>query len=561
MRTTTLLVTLVSLTLVLLMQSCGETTTRLDDDDGKNSPDSNQDIHFDNFCALVEDKLASRSPSQWWTDHFADVVNASQHPQDPNFVYRNWTLSLLASLSPEMLQQGVRARPSGYNFDHIADILHKRITGPDNSPPLKIAVVGGSVTRGQKCHEPVLPGAHRFQPTPCAWPSRVEHLINNLVGMELVKVYNLAVSATDLQFGTPLVKYWLFPQELLPDGPDVILSSYSTNEEILHVDTTTSVKYANRERERIQEFITASRMARPCRPPLVVFVDDYLGNRQDYILGEMTFNKVTTELAEWYGEVMHVSYADVVRRAIYANTNESIFTAPWPLETSGRYSGQPKVEVHFGMAGHVAIAWIFLYSMIEVVSGYCDNQAFQEKMKREGHKGVFPKAVVDLMNAVPPPELKPSLLLQSVSREWQANALYMRESQSECHVKAGTSKTPCAFAFLAGPDATVQNPQQLHDYLKPFMVKNKGWKPVMEYGGGGIVEKPGLVATGANASMTLRLTNLDKVVQKINLQRIKSYGNKWLGSKARFTVHIENPGKAAYKTEFVVGGYHTIESR
>ena len=41
---------------------------------------------------------------------------------------------------------------------------------------------------------------------------------------------------------------------------------------------------------------------------LVVFVDDYLGNRQDHILGKMTFNKITTKLVEWYGEVMHVSY-------------------------------------------------------------------------------------------------------------------------------------------------------------------------------------------------------------------------------------------------------------
>jgi hypothetical protein len=52
-------------------------------------------------------------------------------------------------------------------------------------------------------------------------------------------------------------------------------------------------------------------------------VDDYLGNPQDYIMGEMSLNKVVTELAEWYGNMWHVSYADVLRRAIYANTNET----------------------------------------------------------------------------------------------------------------------------------------------------------------------------------------------------------------------------------------------
>jgi len=209
----------------------------------------------------------------------------------------------------------------------------------------------------------------------------------------------------------------------------------------------------------------------------------------------------------------------------------------------------------------VAIAWSFLYAMVDVVSGYCDNQAFVNKMKREGREGVFPKSVLDLMNNVPPPELKPSLLLQKVSAEWRDNAIRMRASQSECRGKVNTNKSPCAFAFLAGPDATVQNPKQLGDYLKPFLVANKGWEPVMEFGAGGAVEKPGLVATGANASMTLHLTNIDTVVRMINLQRIKSYGDKWAGSKARFKVRVENPGKAAYNTQFDVGGNHIYESR
>jgi hypothetical protein len=293
-----------------------------------------------------------------------------------------------------------------------------------------------------------------------------------------------------------------------------------------------------------------------------VFVDDYLGNRQDHILGEMTFNKITTELAEWYGEVMHVGYADVVRRAVYANTEETIFTAPWPLETTGKYRDQPKVEVHFGMAGHVAIAWSFLYTMVDVLSGYCGNKAFVQRMKRQGHEGIFPSAVLDLMNTVPPPELKPSLLLQNVSREWQDNAVRMREIQSGCHDEAAVSaQMPCTFAFLAGPDATVRNPHELNDYLKPFLVSNEGWEAVMEYGAGTIVQKPGLIATRANASMTLRMTNLDRVVRMINLQRIKSYGDKWAGSKARFTLLIENPGKPVYKTEFDVDGYHNKETR
>lgn len=585
MRSTVILIALVGLILVLLIQEvnlgCSHLTTSLRLKKNKNAlvtvpcvrgdvdcsssaitiRDSEKQPYHDSFCSLVRHVRVSQSPSQWWTTHAYDILNASRHPQDSNFVYRNWTLSLLSSLTPAMLQQGIRARPSTHALKQVVDLLYKRITDPENSRPLQIAVVGGSVTRGQGCESPILPGTSRLDATSCAWPSRLEHLINTLAGVKVVEVYNLAVSATNLQFGTPIVKYWLYPQALLPDGPDVILSSYSTNEQVLRVDTTASVSYANEERDRVQDFIAASHMASvsACQePPLVIFVDDYIGNRQDYILGEMTLNKVVTELAEWYGQVMHVSYADVVRRAVYANTSESTFTSSWPLETSGKYRGQPKLDVHFGMGGHVAIAYSMLYAMLDVLAGYCDNQAFVDQMKRDGHEGVFPQPVWDLLDTVPPPELKPSLVLSSISAKWREKAARLRESYVEC--RKGEGKLPCAFAFLTGPDATVQNPEQLKEYLKPFLLSSKGWDPIMEFGSDGSVEKLGLIATGANASMTVRLTNVDQVVQVINLQRIKSYGDKWAGSKAELTLLVEYPDKAAYTTQFDVEGYHEAKN-
>jgi hypothetical protein len=290
---------------------------------------------------------------------------------------------------------------------------------------------------------------------------------------------------------------------------------------------------------------------------LVIFVDDYLGNpRQNLIMGEMTLNKVVTELAEWYGNMWHVSYADVLRRAIYANTNETIFTERWQLDETGRFHPH---QVHFGMGGHMAIAWTVMYAMVEAISDYCDNQAFVKKMKQEGYKGVFPESVLTLMNAVPPPKLSPKLLLSTITSEWQDAAARMRENDAACNGEI-LDETPCTFAFLAGPDATVQTPEQLNHYLQPFLVKNRGWKPLMEYGAYGNVEKPGLVADGANASMTLRMTNITKEVHTVNLQTIKSYGEKWADSRARFTLTVENQG-STYSTQFDVQGFHASKTR
>jgi hypothetical protein len=550
MRNNTLFVTVVAFAIVLVMRDSGHLARRtqvasqwrLKASDvvvGFRGVSSIDDSINDDFCSLVHSKL-TRTPSNWWTTHFLDIVAASQQAQDPNYIYKNWTMSLLASLTPEMLQKGIRNHPSAYSLGQILDIVHKRILDPGSSPPLKIAVVGGSVTRGEGCQKTFMPGAAQFYPTTCAWPARLERLINTLAGFQMVQVFNLAVSATKLSFGTPLVKYWLYPDDLLPQGPDVIIASYSTNEQGGPYDST---RYADEKRTLVNNFLSAVNNARPCRPPLVVFVDDYLGSLRDNIMGEMTYNKIVTELAEWYGNVWHVSYADVVRRAIYANTNETTFTSP---------------PVHFGMGGHMAIAWTALYAMAEAISRYCDNQAFVEKMKQEGREGIFPESVLNLMNTVQPPKLRPELLLSTVTSEWQDMALRARESRAEC--KETLDKIPCTFAFLAGPDATVQTPEQLKNYLLPFLVENIGWNPTMEHGAGGQVEKLGLLADGTNASMTLRMSNITKEVRTINLQAIKSYGNKWAGSLVRLTVTVETRGHV-FSTQFHMQGFHAIETR
>lgn len=110
--------------------------------------------------------------------------------------------SLLATLSPELLQQGIQARPSFYSFQHFATRIHQRITNPTKHPPLQILVVGGSVTRGHGCNESPVIDMH---PSDCAWPSRLETIVNALAGMELVKVYNVAVGATNIDFSASQV--------------------------------------------------------------------------------------------------------------------------------------------------------------------------------------------------------------------------------------------------------------------------------------------------------------------------------------------------------------------
>jgi hypothetical protein len=522
-------------------------------------------VKKDGICSLLGVPF---SASHLWTTHFLDILAASQHPADPQFLHKNWMASLLASLSPEMLQMGLRTRPSSEAFQRVLRIAEKRILDPMSSPPLKIAVVGGSVTQGGGCTTPPV-NVEGYKATRdaagCAWPKRFELLLNKLAGTEVVQVYNLAVGGTNLELATPLIKYWLYPEYLLPDGPDVIISSYSTNEQHTwpyRIDTTNSTTFADEKRTRVNNFISAVHNARPCdKPPFIVFLDDYLGNQQDRILGETTYNKIVTELAEWYGDVMHVSYADVVRRVVYADTNETTFTPPWPIQTKGELTGQTKVEPHFGMGGHVTIAWTLVFAIAQVISGFCENEMFVQEMERSGQQAMIPESVSKLIKETPPPRLTSRLMLSNVTQAWNGIAEKVQGTQTTCSRDETFGRAPCTFAFIAGPAGTVRSSAQLQRYIKSFVVENKGWGPVEDLAAGGWSRKLGLVASSGGAAMTLRITNITKEVQMLNLQTLKSYGEKWEASKAQFALKIENPGKEKWTHTFDIEGFHDSQTR
>jgi hypothetical protein len=82
-------------------------------------------------------------------------------------------------------------------------------------------------------------------------------------------------------------------------------------------------------REIAQQFIRACRDAGPCvEPPMIVYLDDYLGNRNNLILAENANGWLTQEMSEWYG-AMYISYASAVRRLVYANQQAGILSSHW----------------------------------------------------------------------------------------------------------------------------------------------------------------------------------------------------------------------------------------
>ena len=516
-------------------------------------------VHHENntigICSLVN----NTSSSQLWMSHVDDIVSATT--QSLHVDLDKWIRSLFTTLSPEMLQQSIRSRPSSASIDPLIVKIQERIRGLDTNRPIQIVVVGGSVTRGVgSCLN--IPSEleilqNELHTSTCAWPSQLESLINTLTGMNMVKVHNLAVGATNLEFGMALWKYHLYPETIPPDGPDIIISAYATNEQASHITDTTRKEWIDEERRRVQDFIKVCRDSFRCEAPLVLFVDDSLGNRQGFLRREMSYNKVVTELADWYGNVMHVSYADAVRRHVYADTNESVFTAPWPLDKN---TDAPKVNVHVGLGGHVSMAWVILYSMMDFIAANCVNQEFAHRMRNSG-SGLFRDEVLDLVDKVPPPDLTDELSLTTVSQEWREILSQEKYRLSKCQERNTVQKKPCEFAFLAGPELTVKSPDELQEYLKPYVVQNKGWKPVMKNGIDGNVRKLGLAATQANARIKFRLTNIQQNVDVLNVQYIKSYGKKGEGSQAKFTLRVDNIDELTHTDKFELEDYHNDTTR
>lgn len=534
------------------------------------SPASTQKPSYkkDGLCALAAEQLGPNAlvsgASTWWTQHVTTILAASQNSNDPQFLHKEWMSDLLATLTPEMLQKGVRSRPSAASIQKLFRLVHQRFLNPNATKPIQVVVLGGSVTRGHGCGKLPAPvegyKAKGESLEVCAWSHRLQVLINDLAGVELVRISNLAVGGTSLEVAIPIVKYLLYPTELLPGGPDVIITAYHTNEQYVanHWDTTRSVDYADAERERFQEFIQSVYHSHTCdNPPMLFFLDDYLGNFQYRIMGETQVTKLVTELAEWYGDIMHVSYADVVRRSVYADVDRALFSGSWPI-----VKGVPREDVHFGMGGHMSIAWVFLYSLVDSFASFCQNEAFFEEIPEVQRHSLINEDTWKRMYEVHPPPLTKETTLMDITRDWkQLESDSKANREASCADRDAQKDAPCVFAFIAGPAGTVRNTRHMRNYINPFARERIGWQPVEDYGAGGFAKKLGFVATQPEATFTLQLEKVTKEVRVINLHSLKSYGEKWANSTARFTVTVENPGEEARTEFFDVEGFHNTTSR
>jgi hypothetical protein len=500
-------------------------------------------------------------------------------------------------------------------------------------PPVKIVVLGGSVLVGRNCRklysdmklQMTLPNRH------CTYSNRLQVFLNQIFSpnntvlyesnkkfknqreppspsistgaIALFDVTKIAMGGTNTAVGSQVLQYDLLPREAR--NPDIILNAYSTNDmhilTILEAASKGNITLRQRVFDMVQDFVRAvmdpnSDMAKTnsnqknadgtCHmnnnkgdsnesriPPLLLHMDDYLGNEQRQILATTELAQGVGVLAQYYG-FASMSYANLVRDIVYSDSYESWFSPQgwWPQPEKRQDVPQSmEREIHPNMGMHIVANWVVVYNLLHLVTTFCSIQNFlpsdppsssSNNMGGDGGSGghrqpdwpeykdsimaqIIPlngsggsaeapgKPKYPLSAVALPPYLNETLSLEHITQEWNRiaheQATSKTESSSACSVPLR-----CPFSWVSGLSLEQNNKthiQQLFDtHTVPGGAPTSSWT-LLDDGG-----KLGFVPSKIGDSIQLQFEHVPQVITTVTFFILKSYGPKWENSQV--TVNI-----------------------
>ena len=540
-----------------------------------------------------------------WNQHLADIHQSMRHGQDDGYVFHDLTAHILHLLTPIRLQRSRLTPPTDYK--HVGRILDKaykrymyykqhkaptqrrqtaagdeqryeRIDDRDgNAPsPVNILVMGGSVAMGVLCKEnPVTTeGLGRYARRGCAWPMRLEMFVNNVLKADVIRVQTVTLGGTNSESGISIWKYGLQPDDY--PHPDILINAYSTND--VHVNSVQAAAARNQTIheavfELTQNFIRTV-LSSNCRPPLLLYFDDYIGNEQNEILETTKLSQTIHLLSQYYG-TMSVSYANAVRDLVFRGTDEDFFSP------HGWFEGPEKKwtrQIHPGMSAHFVFAIIVAYNLLSVTTSYCSLHSSQldDGVQPKGvgsnganwdygykgtnglprlRNGPVPRGPRPKIDALPP-LLDTDLTLETITQRWLDAA--SKQEQTDGDISDCIVKRPCVFSFVSGLEKDLNKPKVLMGKLKPYLTTNGGWDAIDDSGKNGFVPTKGL-----GSKFTLELKKLSQPVNVLTLMAMTSYGVKWEGSRIRVTAFFRKESGGEYEKlaePMEISGEHSKET-
>lgn len=506
---------------------------------------------YNTFCEYV----GSQSAISLWTQYADRILQESRLSVDLDFSQRNMMLEMLDMISPRLpdsLQATTRdwatvkrILEQGWDrYQYLQQIktFDQSSYTADEPRIIQVLVVGGSVTQGNNCF--AIKGGHGRH---CAWATRLESLVNGLAGGLLIKVHNRALGGVNTKIGQAIWEYGTSPDDDF--YPDIVINGHSTNDAGL----TTRKGGRDAISEMAQSFVRSVMSEKSCsKRPLLIWLDDYLGNTVNKIKEITILSQEIQVLASYYG-FSFVSFANVVRDWVYGDTHGTLFSPQWYSE-DGNFVG----EVHPGQGMHLATSWIMAYHMLNLATRHCSIEAWgkqalvrqDESRKTSGHTTIEENAYYQPSPTGLPPMLTNNLRLEEVTKAWQADAEDRESSLGPC---SQGNASQCVFSWINGL-ASNETSSSIQNVFAPFLKRQGKWS----IGKVSNRHKFGWVPAEQGSELLLEFRNLTQPVGKVTLFPMKSYGEKWSNSNAKIRFLSKADGATTWSelTSVDVSGVH-----
>ena len=537
-----------------------------------------------------------------WNQHILKIFSMSRIPHDASYNFHDFTAQLLQIISPR-LPRSVKTVPfdwkpienaltvawERYKYLQLPEEERKMIPIHERPRPLKVLAMGGSVAVGRNCV--ALKKEMNFQWVlplrECTWISRLGYFLNNFFlgdsgedknrEENLVEISKVAMGGTNTATGSVIWQYDLIPEEAR--NPDIVINAYSTND--MHILTVLEAQSSNttlRDKtfDMIQQYVRQVLGSRNCGsgsdeliPPLLLHMDDYLGNEQLKIWDTTELTQGVQVLANYYGFVS-VSYADVIREFVYGDTYERWFSSNWWPDDGKTY----KRQIHPGMGMHISQVWVTAYNFLHMASSFCsiptdviDNLGKNKINEYQAGLWGLPelkmeyKEVKGKPKSRPsglPPELTKELLLEDITSLWngQSEEGQLNQPTSKCKTgdSASAAMVKCPFSWVSGLSLQQNDAAWIKEYFRKQSSTWEGWELSND-------EKIGFIPSIKNpddkkARMVLDFTYSQKI-QSITIFYMKSYGEQWENSELSIKVFLDGQQDQSPLEERNILGTHS----
>ena len=228
-----------------------------------------------------------------------------------------------------------------------------------------------------------------------------------------------------------------------------------------------------------------------------------------------------------------------------------------------------KADVHYGRFAHTTIALSVAFASLELLINYCDDEynnnsgAFIAIGEEEKKDHPITKDEMKRDKLFLPPPLTKELLQQNATIEFDAalDASYQAYVDNDCASKSDAivkDRNPCMISWISSPGLWDQN--LITKFMRKHQIQSDGWEAERQKSEGW-GNKDGWIASKADATFTLQFA-VTKNVKTVTVYFLRSWGEKWKDSKAKFTLsrllpNNESDGKVVAELE--IDGVHADE--